>query len=264
MEVLLTNDDGINAPGLRAIHAALREAGHTVRAVAPARQQSGVGPSLTVFSPLQIMRVQEPDFEGVGVFGTPADCVKLAMARLLPRRPDLLISGINIGRNVGPDIPYSGTVGAAAEGAYENLPTLAVSCEMDGRERPDFREQARHAVRLAERMDWGAVPDRRVLNLNYPAGPLSGAKGVRVCPQSLAVWTNEYDERRDPRGDPYWWMEGSVPPETIAPDTDRALLARGWITLTPLKFEFTDEKCLAALERMDIWEELSEEARRSR
>ena len=127
MDVLLTNDDGIRAPGLRAMYAALREAGHNVRVVAPMRQQSGVGHSLTVFEPLRAMQFEEPDFTGTGVYGTPTDCVKLALGRLLPRRPDMVISGINAGPNVGPDILYSGTVGAATEAAHEELPSLAVS-----------------------------------------------------------------------------------------------------------------------------------------
>ena len=113
MDVLLTNDDGIRAPGLRAMYAALLEAGHSVHVVAPMRQQSGVGHSLTVFDPLRAMEFEEPGFRGTGIYGTPTDCVKLALGRLLPRKPDMVISGINAGPNVGPDILYSGTVGAA-------------------------------------------------------------------------------------------------------------------------------------------------------
>ena len=252
MDVLLTNDDGIRAPGLRALYAALREAGHTVHVVAPMRQQSGVGHSLTVFEPLRAQRVHENDFEGLGLYGTPTDCVKLALASLLDRRPDLVISGINAGPNVGPDILYSGTVGAATEAAHEALPSLAVSCDVAS-PGDDVREQARHAVGLAERIAWGRLAPRRVVNLNYPRGPLSQARGVKDCAQTTAVWVNGYEERRDPRGEPYWWLGGEIPPHTVNAGSDKDMLNRGYITLTPLRFEFTDEDGMRLLEGMDIF-----------
>lgn len=251
MDVLLTNDDGILAPGLRALHAALREAGHTVWAVAPMRQQSGVGHSLTVFEPLRTRRVAEADFSGIGVHGTPTDCVKLGLGGLTPRRPDLVMAGINLGPNVGPDIFYSGTVAAAAEGAHDAVPSMAIS-HADHSGATDLMAHARHAVALAERIDWTRLAPRRVLNLNYPGGRLDEARGLRVCPQSPAVWRNIYDRRQDPRGDPYWWLTGDVPEESVGPGTDRALLAEGYITLTPLRFEYTDEAALEILERMDL------------
>lgn len=251
MDVLLTNDDGILAGGLRALYAALLEAGHTVHVVAPMRQQSGVGHSLTVFEPVRATEIVEPGFKGLGIYGTPTDCVKLALAGLLPRRPDMVISGINAGPNVGPDILYSGTVGAATEAAHEDLPSLAVSHD-DHKGATDLLPQARHAVALAERIDWAGLARRRVINLNYPAGSLEEAKGLRICPQTSAVWKNVYLERHDPRGAPYWWLEGEIPAHTINPGSDKALLNQGYITLTPLCFEFTDHKGMAALEGMGL------------
>ena len=251
MHVLLTNDDGIMAPGLRALYAALVEAGHTVTAVAPLRQQSGVGHSLTVFEPLRTRAVEEPGFNGTGVHGTPTDCVKLGLGALAPRRPDLVMAGINLGPNVGPDIFYSGTVGAAAEGAHDAVPSMAVS-HADHSGRQDLLEHARHAVALAGRIDWSRVAPRRVLNLNYPAGALAEARGLRVCPQSDAVWRNIYERRADPRGEPYWWLTGDVPATSVRAGTDKALLGEGYITLTPLRFEYTDDDALAALSGMDL------------
>ena len=251
MDVLLTNDDGIRAPGLRAMYAALREAGHSVRVVAPMRQQSGVGHSLTVFEPLRAMEFEEPGFTGTGIYGTPTYCVKLALACLLPHRPDMVISGINAGPNVGPDILYSGTVGAATEAAHEDLPSLAVSYD-DHQGCADLLPQARHAVALAERIDWTRLAPRRVINLNYPAGALDQAKGLRVCPQTSAVWKNVYLERFDPRGAPYWWLEGEIPAHTINAGSDKDLLNRGYITVTPLCFEFTDQAGLKKLEGMEL------------
>lgn len=250
MHVLLSNDDGIMAPGLRALYAALVEAGHTVTAVAPLRQQSGVGHSLTVFEPLRTRVIEEPGFSGIGVHGTPTDCVKLGLGALSPKRPDLVMAGINLGPNVGPDIFYSGTVGAAAEGAHDGVPSMAIS-HADHSGRQDLTAHARHAVALAGRIDWQKLPPRRVLNLNYPAGDLPEGE-VRVCPQSDAVWRNIYARREDPRGDPYWWLTGDVPPESIRPGTDKDLLLSGHVTLTPLRFEYTDDAALAALSDMEL------------
>ena len=251
MDVLLTNDDGIRAPGLRAMYAALLEAGHSVHVVAPMRQQSGVGHSLTVFDPLRAMEFEEPGFRGTGIYGTPTDCVKLALGRLLPRKPDMVISGINAGPNVGPDILYSGTVGAATEAAHEDLPSLAVSHD-DHLGNGDLLPQARHAVALAGRIDWSRLAPRRVINLNYPAGTLDEAKGLRACPQTSAVWKNVYLERFDPRGAPYWWLEGEIPAHTNNAGSDKDLLNRGYITVTPLCFEFTDHAGLKELEGMEL------------
>ena len=251
MNVLLSNDDGIRAMGLRALYQALREAGHTVTVVAPMRQQSGVGHSLTVFEPLRAMEFVEDDFTGLGIYGTPTDCVKLALGNLLKKKPDLVMSGINLGPNVGPDILYSGTVGAATEAALEDLPSMAVSYD-DFRPVSDLLPQARHAVALATRINWKQVPKRRVINVNYPSCPLEEAKGLRVCPQTTAVWKNTYSERKDPRNAPYWWLEGEIPPHTINAGSDKDLLNSGYITVTPLRFEFTDMECMAELEKMEL------------
>ena len=255
MNVLLTNDDGIRARGLRALYAALMEAGHTVFVVAPMRQQSGVGHSLTVFEPVRATVIEEPGFTGTGVFGTPTDCVKLALGRLLPQRPDLVMSGINAGANVGPDILYSGTVGAATEAAHEELPSMAVSHDSFSHNTGpdvDLMPQARHAVALASRINWAEVGRRRVINVNYPACPLEEARELRICPQTSAVWKNVYLEREDPRGVPYWWLEGEIPVESIEPDSDKDLLNRGHITMTPLNFEFTDHRGMRALTKMGL------------
>lgn len=248
MFVLLTNDDGIRAVGLRSLYAALVAAGHDVRVIAPMNQQSGVGHSLTVFTPLRVQRIEEPGFSGTGLFGTPTDCVKLGLASLLDRRPDMVISGINAGPNVGPDILYSGTVGAATEAAHEGIPTMAVSCCQTAPENLDA--QARHVVALAGRLDWSRIPPRRVINVNYPAGPLEQAKDIRVCPQTSAVWVNGYEERRDPHGGLYWWLTGEIPPHTVNAGSDKHLLDQGYITVTPLKFDFTDRDTMTALEHM--------------
>ena len=242
MRILLTNDDGIQAVGLAAIHNALQSAGHTVYVVAPVAEQSAVGHSLTVFVPLRVTIFNKKDFSGHGVYGTPTDCVKLGLSRLLPERPDLVVSGINAGANVGPDILYSGTVAAATEAAHLGWPAVALS--MNNFRLSDASEQARHAAELIGRMDWARLPPRRVININYPDLPLAQTKGLRVCPQTRAIWKDWYDERKDPRGGKYWWLDGFIPPETVEKGSDKDLLNQGYITLTPLCFDFTDKENL--------------------
>ena len=151
MDVLLTNDDGIRAVGLRALYDALLTRGHTVHVVAPMRQQSGVGHSLTVFEPLRAYPFNQDDFHGLGIYGTPTDCVKLALSMLLEKKPDIVMSGINAGPNVGPDILYSGTVGAATEACHQGLASMAFS--NDDESQTDIQSKARHAVALAESIE---------------------------------------------------------------------------------------------------------------
>lgn len=253
MKVLLTNDDGIRAAGVRALYEALVERGHTVWLVAPMRQQSGVGHSLTVFEPLRSRRYADGAYAGIALYGTPTDCVKLGLSSIVPERPDLVMSGINLGPNTGPDILYSGTVGAATEACHADMPAMAVSD--DEREGADLHAKALHAVSLAERIDWHSLPSWRVVNVNYPAGPLSASKGLRVCPQSMAFWKNGYERRMDPMGNPYWWIRGEIEGEKIGTGTDRDLLTRGYITVTPLCFDFIDRESLALLGTMHLEED---------
>ncbi len=245
MNILLTNDDGIQAPGLRAIYRALVEAGHAVHVVAPATEQSAVGHAVTIAMPLTVKEFHEDGFEGLAVTGTPVDCVKLGLNELLPCTPELVVSGINAGANVGVDILYSGTVSAATEGALAGRPSLAVS--YDGFNPGDLAGQARYATELVSRLDWQDIPARCVLNLNFPARPMEETLELRLCPQTVAVYRDRYVKRTDPRGRPYYWLSGEIPPETVAPDSDRALLTAGHVTLTPLRFDFTDHRFLETL-----------------
>ncbi|NCC23924.1 MAG: 5'/3'-nucleotidase SurE [Deltaproteobacteria bacterium] len=242
MHILLTNDDGIRAIGLRSLYQALVAADHRVTVVAPMTEQSAVGHAVTMFSPLRLKLVEEAGFVGHGVSGTPADCVKLALASLLDSTPDRIVSGINSGANVGVDILYSGTVSAATEGALTGIPALAVS--VDDYRPTDLAHQARFAASFLESPVWENLPERCVLNLNLPAGPFSAHKPLRVCPQTTAVYSDEYDIRIDPRGNPYYWLHGQIPRDRLGPGTDRELLDRGHITLTPLRFDFTDHALL--------------------
>lgn len=250
MKILLTNDDGIQAVGLRALYAALIEAGHDVRVVAPVTEQSAVGHAVTLSMPLKVKDFQEDGFKGQGVYGTPVDCVKLALSTLLDGPPDLVLSGINAGANVGVDILYSGTVSAATEGALMSHPSLAVS--FDDFNPGDLSAQARHAVSLIPKIPWSELPDKCVMNLNYPKCPPEESRGLRICAHTRACYRDFYDTRTDPRGRPYYWLDGEIPPEAISPDRDRALLTEGYITLTPLHFDFTHRETLTRLEGCDF------------
>lgn len=245
MDILLTNDDGIRATGLRALYAALTAAGHRVHVAAPMTEQSAVGHAVTLFSPLRVREVEERGFSGLGVSGTPADCVKLALSHLLPKLPDLIVSGINAGANVGVDVLYSGTVSAATEGALAGVPALAVS--VDDFHPEELSAQAAFTAELLTRPFWKNFPRQCVLNLNFPAGKLDRAKGLKVCAQTSITYRDWYDERKDPRGNAYYWLCGVIPPESVAPDSDRGLLSRGYITLTPLTFDLTHAAYLEEL-----------------
>ncbi len=246
MRVVLTNDDGIYAVGLRAIYRALLEAGHEVQVFAPMTEQSAVGHAITVLAPLRAKLLQEPSFTGYGIFGTPTDCVKLGISELLDYSPDLVVSGINAGANVGPDVLYSGTVAAATEAAHLGLPAVAVS--YNSFTATDIIEPARYAVKIIEKIPFTELPPRCVVNLNIPNCPVNEIKGLRTCEQTRAIWKDWYHKREDPRGRTYWWLDGDIPPENVTPGTDKALLNDNYATLTPLKFDFTDKDTLKKLE----------------
>jgi len=245
MKVLLTNDDGIQATGLRSLYHSLIRAGHDVHVVAPVTEMSAVGHAVTMANPLRVKIFDEVNFFGHGVSGTPVDCVKLGITTILGFRPDLVVSGINAGANVGVDILYSGTVSAATEGALMGVPALAVS--YDDFTPADLTTQADYAAALVGRVDWLSLPLQCVLNLNFPRVPLNQALGLRLCPQTSVAYSDWYEERQDPRGRKYYWLGGVIPPERVSPHHDRALLTAGFLTLTPLRFDFTDRETLDRL-----------------
>lgn len=250
MDILLTNDDGIHAPGLRYIYHALKKAGHSVQVVAPLTEQSAVGHAITLSSPLRITEIKENGFEGIAVNSTPADCIKFALSVIYKDKlPDLVFSGINSGPNVGPDVMYSGTVAAATEASHNGCKAIALS--FNSRRLIDLCEYADYAVELGARVKWEKIAPRTVLNVNFPNLPFARCKGLRICPQTSAVWRDHYEQRSDPEGRPYWWISGIIPQEDVAPDTDYALLSEGFITLTPLRFDFTNREALDVLKNLE-------------
>ena len=248
VQILLTNDDGIYAPGLSAMQRALARLGE-VCLVAPATEQSGVGHSITFLSPLVVKEIFEADrHRGWAVEGSPADCVKLAVAELSPRRPELVISGINGGLNAGINVLYSGTVAAAIEGAFFDITSVAVSLEYNEHARYD--RAAGLAVDIIEQILEKKGPLQKLFNLNIPTAALDGPTELRVVPMCVARYGEEYEARRDPKGRRYYWAIGDAPIAPKGVETDRSALARGCVTLTPLDFDMTRR---GELDEMQNW-----------
>lgn len=247
MRVLVTNDDGIYAPGLAALAEAVSVFGET-RVVAPLAEQSGVSHSITYLTPL-LARVIENDGRvfGHAVAGSPADCVKLAVLELCDVRPDLVVSGINSGSNSGIDVLYSGTVAAAIEGAFFGIPAIAVSLTTDAA--PDYPKAIRLVRALIGQILALKPRPGSLWNINLPDSRPGWPVGVRTVPVSLARDRDVMIRRVDPRGRTYYWpdVDNSVA-TPHHPDTDVEALAEGYATITPLQFDLTDRDTLRTLE----------------
>lgn len=245
MIILLTNDDGIYAPGLAAMRQALATLGE-VYVVAPAREQSGVAHSITYLTPLIIKEVYiGHERWGWAVEGSPADCVKIAVSELCPRRPDLVVSGINSGLNAGINVLYSGTVAAAIEGAFFGIPSVAVSLQYD--EHADFDRAAAIATQIIRQLiskDFGGT---RLFNINIPTAALKGRPTIRVVPMDVSQYREQYEKRVDPYGRPYYWLVGIPPTPPEDGQTDLSALAQGHVTITPLHYNMTEETTLQRL-----------------
>ena len=240
MLILLTNDDGIRAPGLVAMYRELTALGE-VHVVAPETAQSAAGHGITVAAPLLTNRVTVEDtFTGTAIDGRPADCVKLAVARILPRRPDLVVSGINSGANVGINVIYSGTVAAAIEAAFLGLPSIAVSLYLRNEIPTDYARTAHYSMRVIRQIVDAGLKGGQVVSINLP--PLRAEEspaGVRVVRQCTNAWVDTYEERKDPRGRSYFWNSTIFTLGQTQEDTDVAALRDGYITVTPLQFDLT-------------------------
>ena len=248
MRILLTNDDGINAPGLVTLEAIARQLSDDIWIVAPSEEQSGAGHSLTLTRPLRIRQHSERRFS---VTGTPTDSVMLALGKVMDAKPDLILSGVNRGANLAEDVTYSGTVAAAMEGTLAGIRSIALSQAYS-------REGAGDDVSFACAEEWGAkvlrplldvaLPEKTLLNVNFPATTPDAVKGVRVTAQGfrdysrLGIVTN-----RDPRGYDYHWFALGGAKETPAHATDLEAVIEGYIAVTPLTLDLTDRATIAAL-----------------
>lgn len=245
MRILLTNDDGIDSPGLVELEKKLRRLG-TVSVAAPARPRSAVSQSITLHKPIVIASAGRNRF---AIDGTPTDCVKLALRELLRRPPDLIVSGINRGLNIGCDILYSGTVAGALEGALHGIPSVAVSLEVAAR--MDFCEAAAIAVPLLRRLEGDP---RIVFNINIPSIRRARIRGVRVTRQESALARDVFELRSDPRGRPYYWLTSAnqeldgVDSRSNGILTDARAVREGFVSVTPLTRDLTALSMISELE----------------
>jgi 5'-nucleotidase len=250
--ILVTNDDGVRSPGIRELARAVAKLGD-VTIVAPHEEASAIGHALTLRRPLRVEQIEPNIFE---VDGTPTDCVNVAVARILATPPDLILSGINKGYNLGDDVTYSGTVAGAMEGALLGIPSIAVSLQ-----RPsggyDFRPAAAGAAQVAERLLSGsALPQRTFLNLNVPTGR---PKGIRITVQAKRNHVTVVDQRIDPRGQAYYWIEEGQNDWEPHDRSDYQAVRDGFISVTHLQTDLTDYNALALLDELSVWKEVEVE-----
>jgi len=246
--IFVTNDDGIRAEGLEILERIARSFTEDVWVVAPETEQSGASHSLSLHRPLRLRQLGERRF---AVDGTPTDCVFLGLNKaVMDRRPDLVLSGVNFGSNVGEDVTYSGTIAAAMEATLLNVPAIAMSQAIlpDGRV-AHWETAEKWGVEAVERCIRLSWPAHVLMNVNFPAVPPDQVKGLIAAPQALMHVGNAVEERIDPRGRPYFWIGMTRQPDrVVAPDSDIAVLAQGRVSITPLHLDLTHPTTLTRLE----------------
>ena len=247
LRILVSNDDGIDAPGLYALVQELRRIG-SVFVVAPDKQQSAIGHAITMNYPLRAKEFKKDGvFFGYAVEGTPADSVKLAVKALLKEKPDLLVSGVNHGANTAISIIYSGTVSAATEGTILGIPSIAVSLATYGP--ADFRYAAKFARKLALIVARKGLPEGTLLNVNVPALPEDEIRGVVLTRQGRAIWNDVFELRRDPANKEYYWLTGALEDSDTGLHFDQAAVRSQYISVTPIHYDLTDYPMLETMKR---------------
>jgi 5'-nucleotidase len=244
--ILVTNDDGVRAEGLQRLRRALAPLGKVI-VVAPERQQSGASHALTLSDPLRCNPIEDGV---IAVNGTPTDCVLLAMRGLLERRPDLLVSGMNHGPNLGDDVTYSGTVAAAFEGTLLGLPSIAIS--VSSWEECLFDSAERFATVIAREVLQRGLPDGTLLNVNVPSRAPEEIRGVKVTKLGKRVYRDAVVRKTDPRGRAYYWIGGQPPIWCSGEETDFEAVEQGIISVTPLQLDLTDYKSMHMVRTWDL------------
>lgn len=236
--ILVVNDDGITAPGIRALVEAVSNLGEVV-VVAPDSPQSGMGHAITINNPLRLKKSNIfGDILAYECSGTPADCVKLGVDKVLHRQPDLCVSGINHGSNSSINIIYSGTMSAAMEASLEGIPSVGFSL-CDYAHDADFSTAALFANHIASLILKFGLPKYALLNVNIPKGAAQDIKGMKICRQAEAKWEEEYDERTDPMGRKYYWLTGKFVNHDHGQDTDEWALANNYVSVVPVHHDLT-------------------------
>jgi 5'-nucleotidase len=249
--ILITNDDGIVAPGIRALIAVMKEIGEVV-VVAPDSPQSAMGHAITINNTLKLERVhidKEIDQE-YSCSGTPVDCVKIAVNEILKRKPDLCVSGINHGSNSSINVIYSGTMSAAVEAGIEGIPAIGFSL-LDYSWDANFEPIKNHIKQIALEVLKKGLLEGVVLNVNFPKLRSEDIKGIKICRQAKAMWQEEFDKRTNPQGKEYYWLTGTFVNQDKGTDTDEWALENGYISIVPVQFDLTAHH---AIQQLNAWE----------
>ena len=250
--ILVTNDDGINAPGIRTLISVVKNIGDVI-VVAPDSPQSGMGHAITINSTLHSSRITPKNSEIIeySCSGTPADCVKLAINELMPRKPDLCVSGINHGSNSSINVIYSGTMSAAIEAGIEGVPAIGFSL-LDYSWNADFSHSKDFITKITLNALNNGIPKGVVLNVNIPAVKKSDIKGVKICRQAKAYWVEEFDKRKNPLGQEYYWLTGKFVNKDQGEDTDEWALKNNYISIVPVEFDLTAHHAIQGLNEWDF------------
>ena len=245
LRILITNDDGIYSPGIFALWEAMKEVGETT-VIAPANEQSSVGHALTLLKPLRVEKINRSDgFKGFSVSGTPADCAKIAIRSLMDKKPDILISGINSGANLGNNIIYSVTVSAAMEGTILGIPSIAIS--LNSFKYDEFRGSKEAAIKIVHFVNKNTLPIGTLLNVNIPYCCPEDIKGIRVTRQGGLYYQDDFDVRTDPRGKNYYWLKGKIIDTDQENYSDSKAIRDGYVSITPIHYKMTNESYFSKL-----------------
>lgn len=249
--ILVTNDDGITAPGIRTLIAVMAEIGEVI-VVAPDSPQSGMGHAITVNNTLYLNKISAENAEitEYNCSGTPVDCVKLAVHEILKRKPDLCVSGINHGSNSSINVIYSGTMSAAVEAGIEGIPAIGFSLA-DFSWNADFETAKPFVKKIALQVLEHSLPDGTVLNVNFPKLKPKEIKGIKVCRQAKAMWMEKFDKRQTPYGKDYYWLTGEFVNQDKGEDTDEFALANGYVSVVPVQFDMTAHH---AIQQLNTWD----------
>lgn len=248
--ILITNDDGVSAPGLRALIDVMTEIGE-VLIVAPDKPQSAMGHAITINSTLYLNKISK-DTDSIAEYscsGTPVDCVKLAVNEILKRKPDLCVSGINHGSNSSINVIYSGTMSAAVEAGIEGIPAIGFSL-LDYDWNADFETLKPFLKKITTEVLENGLPKDVVLNVNFPKLKKEDIKGIKICRQAKAIWVEKFDKRQTPQGRDYYWLAGEFVNQDKGEDTDEWALSNGYISVVPVQFDLTAHH---ATQELNTW-----------
>ena len=247
--ILVVNDDGINAPGIRALINVVKTIGKVV-VVAPNKPQSGMGHAITLDSTLHLNKVSIDDVDAYACSGTPVDCVKIAVNKILDRKPDLIVSGINHGSNSSINVIYSGTMSAALEGALEGIPSIGFSLLNHSIE-ADFTAAQHFAKKIVLKVLANKYSKKLCLNVNIPNLKTDLIEGIKVCRQAKGNWEENYDERTDPMGRTYYWLTGKFVLEDEGTDTDEWALTNNFVSIVPVQPDVTNYQLINTIKNLE-------------